>query len=308
MSEAIVPLLDEVRVSEADRVLDVGTGPGLVAAAAAARGADVVGIDFSQAMLATARRLHPHLEFQAVPAESLPFHDGSFDAVVGNFVLHHSAKPKEVLREAFRVLRVGGRAGFTVWADLSKLEAFGLFFAAVVEHAGSAELPHAPLFGVSDFDVLHQMVSLAGFRESSVRDLPIVWRASSMNSFVTSFRDWANLNAFPEQVRDKIEATVRERAKSYRSGDAFVMPTRRFSSRRSSDAAGPSNTALQADERRVRFWAYARCLSRRPRLSARAVRPRRSRRMWLRVIVPVVLRNSDANRAHRAHSSSAEPR
>src|SRR5690348_3481122 len=69
VSEAIAPLLDEVRVSEGDRVLDVGTGPGLVAAAAAARGADVVGIDFSEAMLATARRLHPHLKFQTLPAE-----------------------------------------------------------------------------------------------------------------------------------------------------------------------------------------------------------------------------------------------
>src|SRR5438876_5087424 len=151
--------------------------------------------DFSEAMLAKARHLHPRLKFQIAPAESIPFQDGSFDAVVGNFVLHHSGKPNDVLREAFRVLRVGGRAGFTVWADLSKLEAFGLFLGAVMEHAGAAELPHGPLFGVSNFDVFNQMVTDAGFREASVKELPIVWRTGSMDSFVASFRDWANLNA-----------------------------------------------------------------------------------------------------------------
>jgi SAM-dependent methyltransferase len=224
VSEAVGPLLDETRVRKEDRVLDVGTGPGLVAAAAAKRGADVIGIDFSEAMIAEGRRLHPDIDFRKVAVESLPFDDGKFDVVVGNFVLHHSGQPDQVLREALRVLRRGGRMGFTVWADLSKLEAFGLFFAAVGEHAGSAELPHGPLFGVSDFDAFHQMVRGAGFRESSVRELPIAWRTPSMDSFVASFRDWANMDAFPKEVRDSIEATVRRRAASYRSGEIFVMP------------------------------------------------------------------------------------
>jgi len=222
--EAIGPLLDEVRISDGDRVLDVGTGPGLVAAAAAERGADVLGIDFSGAMVAKARNLHPDVEFQKARAESLPSGDGRFDAVVGNFVLHHSGEPDVVLREAFRVLRRGGRVGFTVWADLSKLEAFGLFFAAVEEHAGSAELPHGPLFGVSDFDVYHRMARSAGFRDSSVRELPIAWRTDSLDSYLSSFRAWANLDAFPQQARDGIEATVRERAGAYRSGNVLVMP------------------------------------------------------------------------------------
>ncbi|MCG8351579.1 MAG: methyltransferase domain-containing protein [Chloroflexales bacterium] len=224
VSEAIVSLLDEVKVGEGDQVLDVGTGPGQVAAAAAARSANMVGIDFSESMLATARRFYPHIKFQTASAESLPFDDGSFDAVVGNFVLHHSGKPDEVLRHAFRVFRKGGRVGFTVWANLSKLEAFGLFFAVVEEHAGSVELPNGPLFGVSDFDVFHQMVGGAGFRDLSVRELPIMWRTPSLDSYLAAFRDWANLNAFPKQVRDKIETIVRERAGSYWSGDVFAMP------------------------------------------------------------------------------------
>jgi len=222
--EGIGPLLDEVKVSGGDRVLDVGTGPGLVAAEAAERGADLVGIDFSDCMLAEARRLHPEIEFRTGSAEALPFGDSKFDAVVGNFVLHHSGQPDKVLKEAFRVLRPDGRMGFTVWADLSKLEAFGLFFASVEEHAGVAELPHGPLFGVSDFAVFHEMTRDAGFRDSSVKELQIAWRTHSIDSFLAAFRDWANLEAFPNDVRYAIEGTVRERAGVYRRGDSFTMP------------------------------------------------------------------------------------
>lgn len=224
VGEAIGPLLGEVKLSQGDRVLDVGTGPGLVAAAARERGADVVAIDFSEVMVAKARQFHPDIEFHIAPAESLPFDDDRFDVVIGNFVLHHAGQPDSVLREAFRVLRRGGRVGFTVWADLSKLDAFGLFFAAVEEHAGSAELPHGPLFGVSDFAVFHDMARQAGFHDSSVREVPIVWRTASLGPYLAAFRDWANLDAFSKEVRDGIETSVRKRAESYRSGNAFVMP------------------------------------------------------------------------------------
>ena len=165
--EAIDPLLDEVKIDAGDRVLDIGTGPGLVAEAVKQRGAEVVGIDFSKAMLAEARRLHPGIQFQESPAGSLPFNNGEYDIVVGNFMLHHTGNPAKVLEEAYRVLRKNGRMGFTVWGDPAKLEAFGLFFAAVEEHAGSAELPHGPLFGVSDFAVFHRMIS--GGSDSGIR-------------------------------------------------------------------------------------------------------------------------------------------
>lgn len=224
VGEAVGPLLDEVKIGEAHRVLDVGTGPGLVAAAVAERGADVVGIDFSDAMVAKARQLHPHLEFLGGRAESLPFDDGSFDAVVGNFMLHHAARPDEVLREAFRVLRDGGRVGFTVWADLSKLEAFRLFFAAVEQYVGAPELPYGPLFGVSDFEVFHRMLRNTGFGRSSVRELPIAWHTTSLDSYLASFRDWADLESFPRSARAGIEATVRKSAEAYRIGSAYIMP------------------------------------------------------------------------------------
>lgn len=183
-----------------------------------------MGVDFSKSMLSEAGRLYPDIEYHKAAAEELPFEEGDYDVVIGNFVLHHSGDPKAILEETFRVLRPGGKTAFTVWADPAKLEAFGLFFAAVEEHAGEAELPHGPLFGVSNFSVFHDMLQEAGFRDSSVKELDLTWQTPSLEPYLTAFRDWANLEAFPEEVRNAIETTVRERARAYKADGIFTMP------------------------------------------------------------------------------------
>ena len=86
-------LLDAVNVRPGEALLDDACGTGFVAATAASRGTVVVGADFSPAMLAQARRLHPTIRFDHADAEALPYGDESFDAVVVNFGLHHFPFP-----------------------------------------------------------------------------------------------------------------------------------------------------------------------------------------------------------------------
>src|SRR4051794_1714706 len=59
------PLLDAAEVGRGTRVLDVASGPGYVATAAAERGASVLGVDIAEEMVSPARRRHPHLDFSA---------------------------------------------------------------------------------------------------------------------------------------------------------------------------------------------------------------------------------------------------
>lgn len=107
------------RLGPADRVLDVGTGTGLVApqAAAALRGGggSVVGIDHSEGLLRKAagkarrRGLEAMAEFRRMDAEALELDGAGFDAVVSLFVPLHLPGPAAAVREMRRVLKPGGR-------------------------------------------------------------------------------------------------------------------------------------------------------------------------------------------------------
>ena len=146
------PLLDIVGASQATRLLDVASGPGFIAGAGAVRGAAVVDLDFSAAMIAEARRRQPALTFREGDAEALPFDAGRFDAVVMNFGLLHLARPDAELAEAHRVLRAGGRYAFTVWASPAAAVGFGLVLRAV-ETLGKKDVPlpeGPPFFRFSD--------------------------------------------------------------------------------------------------------------------------------------------------------------
>jgi SAM-dependent methyltransferase len=118
LTERFVPaLLESADVGTGRRVLDVACGPGFVADAAHARGAEVVAIDFSPEVVTIARARCPELDVRRGDAQALEFGDGAFDIVLMNFGLLHLADPSRAFHEAARVLRPGGTYAFTVWAE-----------------------------------------------------------------------------------------------------------------------------------------------------------------------------------------------
>ena len=78
-------MVDAAGVAPGTRVLDVATGAGYVAAAAARRGAHAIGLDFSSAQVELARATFAGAEFRQGDAEQLPFDANTFDAVVIGF-------------------------------------------------------------------------------------------------------------------------------------------------------------------------------------------------------------------------------
>jgi demethylmenaquinone methyltransferase/2-methoxy-6-polyprenyl-1,4-benzoquinol methylase len=100
-----------------DRVLDVGTGTGLIAAELVRRyGCSVIGIDQSEEMLARARtrlarepQLGRRIDLLHGEAERLPFADGEFDGVTTGYLFRYVDDPAATIAELARVVRKGGR-------------------------------------------------------------------------------------------------------------------------------------------------------------------------------------------------------
>jgi SAM-dependent methyltransferase len=124
-TQSVEALLDAAGIRSGSRVLDVATGAGYIAGTAAQRGADAIGVDFSAVQVQMARDRYPSVRFEEGDAEALPFDPQSFDAVVSGFGMCHFPNPDIALREAFRVLKAGGRIAFTVWDLPERAVGFG---------------------------------------------------------------------------------------------------------------------------------------------------------------------------------------
>jgi ubiquinone/menaquinone biosynthesis C-methylase UbiE len=113
-------LVGLAQVETGARVLDVGTGTGVVARAAAeASGSSglVVGIDPSMPMLRMALPQDAGAMYAAATAIDLPFRDAAFDDVFAAFVLPHFKKYETALFDLMRVLKRGGRMGVATWGS-----------------------------------------------------------------------------------------------------------------------------------------------------------------------------------------------
>jgi trans-aconitate methyltransferase len=94
-----------------ERILDVGCGTGHLTAEIAQSGAQVLGIDRSEAMIAQARENFPLLSFETQDVCALPY-DGAFDAIFSNAVLHWVQPPETAAAAVARALKPGGRLVF----------------------------------------------------------------------------------------------------------------------------------------------------------------------------------------------------
>jgi SAM-dependent methyltransferase len=142
-------LIDAAQIQPGQRVLDVACGTGILAREVALRigsSGFVAGLDPGAGMLAVAERIAPTVEWRQGVAESLPFPDQSFDAVVCQFGLMFFADRRKALCEMLRVLIPGGRLVVAVWDNLDSIPAYAREVALLERIAGreAADALRAP--------------------------------------------------------------------------------------------------------------------------------------------------------------------
>jgi SAM-dependent methyltransferase len=188
-------LLDAAGADSSSHVLDVACGPGRVTAAAAARCARAVGVDFSDRMVDHAKRLFPRLDVRLGDAEALPIGDESFDVVVVNFGVLHFSRPDYAMVEAHRVLKPGGRLAFTLWAGPADHAGMRIMFDAVEAHGRvDAPLPEGPpQFLFTEPRACTTLLTTAGFDRPSISHGLVrrTWRLPAPDGLFDAYADGA---------------------------------------------------------------------------------------------------------------------
>ena len=153
---------------EGERVIDLGSGSGMDAFAAAhlvGPSGRVLGVDFTIEQLAKARRLAAaegvnQVEFVEGRIENLPVDDGSFDCVISNGVINLSPQKERVFAEAARVLRPGGRLAIAdIVAELQLTDAI----------VSNADLWASCIGGAAQQDSHRHAIEAAGMRVEAIR-------------------------------------------------------------------------------------------------------------------------------------------
>lgn len=227
----IEALLDAADIGAGRRALDLCCGPGVVTAAAAHRGAEVMGLDFSPAMLAVARAANPGLRFDKGDAEAMPLSDASVDAVVSNFGVHHAPRPERAVAEAYRVLKPGGRLAFTTWAAPAENIAWQLLFEAVDLHGdrkATATLPPSG-GGLGSEEAISRLLREAGFANIRAETERREWRLVQPGNLIAALRRGtvrtaALIDAQRPAALLAIEAEISRCAAAYRRDSWYLIP------------------------------------------------------------------------------------
>jgi ubiquinone/menaquinone biosynthesis C-methylase UbiE len=182
-------LCEAVDLRSGERVLDVATGNGNAALAAARRFAEVIGVDYVPALLAHARERADAdrlpVQFRETDAEELPYPDGTFDVVLSTFGVMFAADQERAAAELARVTRSGGRIGLANWTPDS-------FVGAMFRTVGKHVPPPAGLKSPALWGSEPRLHELFGARATSIRAQrrSFAFRYLSASHFLEVFRDY----------------------------------------------------------------------------------------------------------------------
>jgi SAM-dependent methyltransferase len=171
--------LEAAAIGRTHRVLDIGCGTGVTtrAAARAAAGGHVLGVDLSTRMIEVARGLAEcegltNVWFERADAQVHPFESAAFDVVISRTGAMFFGRPEEAFANLRRSLTPGGRLVLLTWQSPDRQEWFRAFAEALAGRTPPAPDPDIPgPFSLSDPARVQALLSAAGFCDIELTSL-----------------------------------------------------------------------------------------------------------------------------------------
>ena len=221
-------VVEAANLVEGERVLDVACGTGVLARNAQHRTGPtgyVAGLDPSPGMLAVAKELSPSVDWRQGAAESLPFPDASFDAVISQFGFMFMDRDKAA-HEMLRVLRPNGRLVVAVWDSTDNIPAYAAEIALLERIAGTraADALRAP-FALGDRERFAEIFRKAGASSVVMNTSKGIGQFPSIRVMVEAdLRGWLPVMGvdLSEEKIGRILGEAQEALASYVSDDGRV--------------------------------------------------------------------------------------
>lgn len=222
-------------VRDGDRVLDVGTGTGALAAALEKTGpaVQVVGIDPSEGFIGFARKntTSPRLAFEIGDAQALKFADGAFDATMALLVMNFVPDHVKAIHEMRRVTRPQGAVAACVWDYDAGMEMLRFFWDEVVATDPSMEPRDERHMKLSRRGQLAGLWAQAGLVDVEEQPLEIVQNYASFHDYWEPFLKGAGpggayVTSLTEDRRDELAKRIRARVLGDRPDGPFTLKAR----------------------------------------------------------------------------------
>jgi len=212
-------LFRQGRLAAGHTVLDVATGTGIVAEAAAqlvGPSGSVIGVDIARGMLAVAeRRLAPfrNTSIKIMDAQALDLPDASVDRVTCSLAMMLFSDPQQAAWEMHRVLRPGGYLSISVLASTPSLGLTMSIQDAIGRHVPERAAAAAKYFSLGQPHLLHQLLETPGFTDIEVFSEGQKFPFASFDAYYTPIEQGAGsvgaeLASLPEDIRRNVRNDV----------------------------------------------------------------------------------------------------
>jgi ubiquinone/menaquinone biosynthesis C-methylase UbiE len=232
-------LLEAAALAPGQRVLDLASGPGLLAGAAARRvapGGIVLATDIAEAMLVEgARRCGEHADapcFAAADAEHLCVADAGMDRVLAGLALFIFPHPERALAEMRRVLAPGGRVALSVWGPRETVPLIHRAQDTIARVLPPPKVARPSVFRYGERDVLAATLAAAGFDDIDIRPCTFSCHFADAEAYWQAFLDLAGgaaeaLGRLPELTQQALRSAVIDDLAHHccdNGRDGFLLP------------------------------------------------------------------------------------